>query len=401
MRTRGSGLDLDKRLGGSGHHPCQQVGRPAGSIRQIGGSRPKADSGFFERRPAPRNRQLVVTCWQPTDDLHLQEHGVRAPFSTKSPAARPLAAGRRTSQHRSSVRTGRSRPNGDKPITGRWQVAPRPGTEERVDGGRPTDRQPSLAVAARGEDQVPWRSPDDRWVQPRRGVARVEWVGLDEAKGMPGAEQRRGGSRRWRRLRSGLPRFAPGQLYVVTTSRTEAEEVVQEAFARLWARWDQVGGYEKIEAWVCVAWRRTWPSGAGDELHASGPCKRSPARRTIHRGRGALTVTTRPQGLRRPWWFAAPRPTTGKMAEDSTPGVRWPSPTRFGHRAAPLHAGPTPASSPRSLRRRERRGRWPGAALRDGLRPAGHARRLRRKTAWIMNDGAGTSRASARDQHSS
>lgn len=41
-----------------------------------------------------------------------------------------------------------------------------------------------------------------------------------------------------------------GQLYVVTTSRAEAEEAVQEAFARLWARWDQVGGYEKIEAWV-------------------------------------------------------------------------------------------------------------------------------------------------------
>ena len=41
-----------------------------------------------------------------------------------------------------------------------------------------------------------------------------------------------------------------GQLYVVTTSRTEAEEAVQEAFARLWARWDHVGGYEKIEAWV-------------------------------------------------------------------------------------------------------------------------------------------------------
>ncbi len=56
-----------------------------------------------------------------------------------------------------------------------------------------------------------------------------------------------------------------GQLYVVTTSRAEAEEVVQEAFARLWARWDQVGGYENIEAWVrrvainaaIGRWRRT------------------------------------------------------------------------------------------------------------------------------------------------
>jgi RNA polymerase sigma-70 factor (ECF subfamily) len=56
-----------------------------------------------------------------------------------------------------------------------------------------------------------------------------------------------------------------GQLYVVTTSRADAEEAVQEAFARLWARWDQVSGYEKIEAWVrrvainaaIGRWRRT------------------------------------------------------------------------------------------------------------------------------------------------
>ncbi len=41
-----------------------------------------------------------------------------------------------------------------------------------------------------------------------------------------------------------------GQLSVVTTSRAEAEEAVQEAFARLWVRWDQVGGYENVEAWV-------------------------------------------------------------------------------------------------------------------------------------------------------
>ena len=49
--------------------------------------------------------------------------------------------------------------------------------------------------------------------------------------------------------RASYPRLV-GQLYVVTTSRAEAEEVVQEAFARLWARWDQVSGYENIEAWV-------------------------------------------------------------------------------------------------------------------------------------------------------
>ena len=64
--------------------------------------------------------------------------------------------------------------------------------------------------------------------------------------------------------RASYPRLV-GQLSVVTTNRAEAEEVVQEAFARLWARWDKVGGYENIEAWVrrvatnvaIGRWRRT------------------------------------------------------------------------------------------------------------------------------------------------
>jgi RNA polymerase sigma-70 factor (ECF subfamily) len=41
-----------------------------------------------------------------------------------------------------------------------------------------------------------------------------------------------------------------GQLVIVTTSRAEAEEAVQEAFARLWARWSTVRGYDNCEAWV-------------------------------------------------------------------------------------------------------------------------------------------------------
>ena len=58
-------------------------------------------------------------------------------------------------EHRSSLRTGRSRPIGDKSIA---EVAggatPRPA--ERVDGGLA-----SLAAAAPAQDQVPWRSPRD------------------------------------------------------------------------------------------------------------------------------------------------------------------------------------------------------------------------------------------------
>ena len=49
--------------------------------------------------------------------------------------------------------------------------------------------------------------------------------------------------------RESYPRLV-GQLFVVTTSRTEAEEVVQEAFARLWAQWSRVREYENIESWV-------------------------------------------------------------------------------------------------------------------------------------------------------
>jgi len=49
--------------------------------------------------------------------------------------------------------------------------------------------------------------------------------------------------------RDSYPRLV-GQLSVVTASSAEAEEVVQEAFARLWGRWPHVRDYENIEAWV-------------------------------------------------------------------------------------------------------------------------------------------------------
>ncbi len=111
-------------------------------------------------------------------------------------------------------------------------------------------------------------------MQPWRGVARVYWVELDEARSwtrrrgcpVPSRDEAGpGGEDAFEVVyRASYSRLV-GQLYVVTTSRAEAEEVVQEAFARLWARWDQVGGYENIEAWVrrvainaaIGRWRRT------------------------------------------------------------------------------------------------------------------------------------------------
>jgi len=51
-------------------------------------------------------------------------------------------------------------------------------------------------------------------------------------------------------------------LHAVTGSRPEAEDAVQEAFARAWQRWDKVSGYGDPEAWVrTVAYRisvSTW-----------------------------------------------------------------------------------------------------------------------------------------------
>ena len=56
-----------------------------------------------------------------------------------------------------------------------------------------------------------------------------------------------------------------GQVYAMVGSLTEAEDAVQEAFARAWQNWPKVSGYGDMEAWVrgvafriCVsAWRKT------------------------------------------------------------------------------------------------------------------------------------------------
>ena len=41
-----------------------------------------------------------------------------------------------------------------------------------------------------------------------------------------------------------------GQLFAVTGDLAEAENVVQEAYARAFARWSRVGAYDLPEAWV-------------------------------------------------------------------------------------------------------------------------------------------------------
>lgn len=49
--------------------------------------------------------------------------------------------------------------------------------------------------------------------------------------------------------RSSYPTLV-GQLFLLTTNRAEAEDVVQEAFARLWANWRELHAYDNHEAWV-------------------------------------------------------------------------------------------------------------------------------------------------------
>ena len=49
--------------------------------------------------------------------------------------------------------------------------------------------------------------------------------------------------------RSSYPTLV-GQLFLMTTNRAEAEDVVQEAFARLWANWRELCTYDNHEAWV-------------------------------------------------------------------------------------------------------------------------------------------------------
>ena len=65
---------------------------------------------------------------------------------------------------------------------------------------------------------------------------------------------------------SGSVQRLTGQLYAMTGSRAEAEDCVQEAYARAWQRWDKVSGYLDPEAWVrTVAYRvsiSTWRKAA-------------------------------------------------------------------------------------------------------------------------------------------
>lgn len=76
---------------------------------------------------------------------------------------------------------------------------------------------------------------------------------------------------------SGSVRRVTGLLYAMTGSRAEAEDCVQEAYARAWQRWDKVSEYGDPEAWVRTvayrvsisAWRKTANMRAAHRRHGA------------------------------------------------------------------------------------------------------------------------------------
>ncbi|HZR53683.1 MAG TPA: SigE family RNA polymerase sigma factor [Streptosporangiaceae bacterium] len=74
---------------------------------------------------------------------------------------------------------------------------------------------------------------------------------------------------------TGSVRRLVGQLHAMTGSKAEAEDCVQEAYARAWQRWDKVSGYGDPEAWVRTvayrvsvsAWRKSANMRAAHRRH--------------------------------------------------------------------------------------------------------------------------------------
>jgi RNA polymerase sigma-70 factor (ECF subfamily) len=77
---------------------------------------------------------------------------------------------------------------------------------------------------------------------------------------------------------AGSVRRVTSVLYAMTGNRGEAEDAVQEAFARAWQRWAKVSSYGDPEAWVrTVAYRVSVSSW-----------RRAMTRREAHRRHGVL-----------------------------------------------------------------------------------------------------------------
>lgn len=76
---------------------------------------------------------------------------------------------------------------------------------------------------------------------------------------------------------AGTVRRVISQLHAMTGNRAEAEDVVQEAYARAWQRWDKVAGYGDPEGWVRTvayrisvsSWRKSVSRGIAHRRHGA------------------------------------------------------------------------------------------------------------------------------------
>jgi RNA polymerase sigma-70 factor (ECF subfamily) len=94
---------------------------------------------------------------------------------------------------------------------------------------------------------------------------------------------------------AGCVRRVTSHLYAIIGDLTEAEDAVQEAFARAWLRWGKISGYADPEGWVrtvsyritvsawrkrrnaAVAHRRYGPAADLPDLNPDSVCEMQPA----------------------------------------------------------------------------------------------------------------------------
>jgi RNA polymerase sigma-70 factor (ECF subfamily) len=74
---------------------------------------------------------------------------------------------------------------------------------------------------------------------------------------------------------AGSVRRVTSQLYALIGDKTEAEDAVQEAFARAWQRWGKISGYADPEGWVRTvsyrisvsSWRKRFNNARAHQRH--------------------------------------------------------------------------------------------------------------------------------------
>src|SRR5436190_19270670 len=87
----------------------------------------------------------------------------------------------------------------------------------------------------------------------------------------------------------GTARRLLGYAYGLTGDPVEAQDLVQEAYARAWQRWDRVSGYADVEAWLRLVvtrlgtdrWRRLGVRRRAAAGHRPPPPAAPPSEDTV------------------------------------------------------------------------------------------------------------------------